>query len=383
MRSCFMGQNQKLPKIIWLNVLVFSITFAIAAIGVPLYAFYEGFDTATIVAFILATGYCGMSITAGYHRLWSHNAYKTSFFIRVIYAIGGAFAIQNSALHWCSDHRVHHQYVDENDKDPYSAKKGFWYSHIGWMLREYQPLRYDDYRNAPDLMRDPVVMWQHRNYLTLVLLTNFGIPVVFGLLNGDLLGSLLLVGFMRLVVSHHVTFFINSLAHMWGSQPYSDKNTAKDNFIVAFLTYGEGYHNFHHAFQYDYRNAIKWWQFDPTKWFIKTLNILGLAHSLKKIPEDKIIKSLAEQQIVKAQEFISKLYPSDKEVILNSISSEYDKFVENLTAFYEAKKAWAEVTKMNFVDSAEKNQVYLQYQQLKNDWQLQQKQWQQLMLQYA
>lgn len=375
--------NSKKPQVIWLNVLVFLITFLIALIGVPLYAYFEGFDVATIIAFFIATGFCGMSITAGYHRLWAHNAYKTNAFIRFFYAIGGAFAIQNSALHWCSDHRVHHQHVDDNEKDPYSANMGFWYSHIGWMLREYQPLRYSDYRNAPDLMRDPIVAWQHKHYLTLVLLTNFGIPLVFGVINGDIWGSLLLVGFLRLVVSHHVTFFINSLAHMWGSQPYSDKNTAKDNFVVALLTYGEGYHNFHHAFQYDYRNAIKWWQFDPTKWFIKSLSLVGLAHSLKKIPEDKIIKSVAEQQLVKAQEFIAKLYTSDKEAVLQSMSEEYDLFVERLTEFYDAKKSWAEATKNNLMDNAEKNQMYQQYISLKADWLQQKKQWQSMMLQYA
>jgi len=380
MKSC---QNTKQPKLIWLNVLVFTITFLVAIIGVPLYAYFEGYDTATIVAFFIATGYCGMSITAGYHRLWSHNAYKTSFFVRAIYAIGGAFAIQNSILHWCSDHRVHHQHVDDNDKDPYSAKRGFWFSHIGWMLREYQPLRYDDYRNAPDLKRDPVVMWQHKHYLLLVLLTNFGIPILFGLLNGNLWGSVLLLGFMRLVVSHHVTFFINSLAHMWGSQPYSDKNTAKDNFVVALLTYGEGYHNFHHAFQADYRNAIKWWQFDPTKWFIKSLSLMGLAHSLKKISEDKIVKSRAKQQLSSVKDIISKIYSSDKEAILTLMSVEYDVLIEHLSRFYTAKKTWADATKNNFMDGAEKNKVYLHYQTIKLDWQQQQKHWQHLLHQYA
>ncbi len=378
-----MSQNNQQPKIIWLNVLVFSITFVIALVGVPLYAYFKGFDTATIVAFILATGFCGMSITAGYHRLWSHNAYQASFVVRVIYAVGGAFAIQNSALHWCSDHRVHHQFVDDNDKDPYSAKRGFWYSHIGWMLREYQPLRYDDYRNAPDLMRDPVVMWQHKHYLLLVLLTNFGIPFIFGWLNGDFWGSVLLLGFMRLVVSHHVTFFINSLAHMWGSQPYSEENTAKDNAWVALITYGEGYHNFHHAFQYDYRNGIKWWQFDPTKWFIKLLSVLGLAHNLKKIPEEKIIKSIAEQQLCKAKKMIAMLYNRDKEAVIKSITHEYELLIEHLTRFYEAKKAKAEMAKNTLIDSAEKHKVVKHYQMLKADWQQQQRHWQQLLLQYV
>ena len=371
------------PAIIWLNLMVFLLTFLIAVIGVPLYAYFEGFDTVTIVAAIIATGFCGMTITAGYHRMWSHNAYKTPMFIRIVYAIGGAFSIQNSALHWCSDHRIHHQHVDDNDKDPYSAKLGFWYSHIGWMLREYQAHRYHDYKNVPDMQRDPVVMWQHNNYLLLVLLTNIGIPLVFGIINGNILGSILLVGFLRLVVSHHVTFLINSLAHMWGSQPYNDKNTAKDNPIVAFLTYGEGYHNFHHAFQYDYRNAIKWWQFDPTKWLIKSMSLVGLAKDLKKIPEEKIIKSIAEQQLITAKNILCNINLPDKDEVISKIQAEYEDLLINMNTFYSAKKEWADLTKSQLINSAEKSQIYQKYITLKKDWRLQHKNWQILIHQYA
>ncbi|TQV76569.1 acyl-CoA desaturase [Aliikangiella marina] len=371
------------PKIIWLNVLVFSITFLIAFIGVPVYSYFYDFDAATIIAFVIATGYCGMSITAGYHRLWSHRSYETNAVIRFFYAIGGAFAIQNSALHWSSDHRIHHKHVDDNDHDPYSAKKGFWYSHIGWMLREYQAHRYHDYKNVKDLQRDPIVMWQHKHYLPLVLLTNFGIPIVFGLINGNVLGSLLLIGFMRLVISHHVTFFINSLAHMWGSQPYSDKNTAKDNPIVALLTYGEGYHNFHHAFQYDYRNAIKWWQFDPTKWWIKSLSLVGLARNLKKIPEEKIARSIAQQQLSKAQGKLHSLSLPNKDELLERIEKEYEELQVKMNEFYRLKKQWLEATKDNLIESVEKSQLSKQYHELKESFVAQQQSWRVLIGQYA
>ena len=87
------------------------------------------------------------------------------------------------------------------------------------------------------------------------------------------------------MINHHFTWFINSLAHMWGTQPYTDENTARDNPVLAFLTYGEGYHNFHHIFQNDYRNGVKWWQFDPTKWLIAGLSYVGLANNLKRVPD--------------------------------------------------------------------------------------------------
>ena len=108
--------------------------------------------------------------------------------------------------------------------------------------------------------------------------------------------------FLRLVVSHHCTFFINSLAHFWGSRPYTTENTARDNGVLAFFTWGEGYHNYHHLFQWDYRNGVRWWQWDPTKWLISVCTWLGLARALKRVPEFQIRKALVERQLQLAQE---------------------------------------------------------------------------------
>ena len=375
--------SNKKPPIIWLNVLVFLITFLVAVIGVPLYAYYNGFSLSIIITAFIALCFCELSITAGYHRLWSHKAYQASPVIRFIFAIGGAFAVQNSILHWGSDHRVHHTFVDENDKDPYSAKMGFWYSHIGWMLREHQAHRYHDYENVKDLQKDKIVMWQHKHYLTLAVLTNFGIPLIVGLIFSDIIASLLLVGVLRLVLSHHLTFCINSLAHMWGSQPYNDKNTAKDNPIVALLTFGEGYHNFHHAFQYDYRNAIKWWQFDPTKWLIKSLSWVGLAKNLRKIPEFKIAKAIATQQFNSTRSRLLKLSIPNKEQVLGMIQHEYEELLTQMTEYYSLKKQWVEARKDQVIENIEQSQINAKYLELKKNWELQQQHWQTMLLQYA
>lgn len=378
----------KKPPIIWTNVLLFSITFLIAAVAVPAYAVLVGFSWFEIIATVLCLGYCGMSITAGYHRLWAHKTYDAHPVLQGIFAIGGAFALQNSALHWSSDHRVHHKFVDQNDKDPYSAKKGFWYSHIGWMLREYQQAQYHDYSNVRDLQNNKIVMWQHRNYLWLTIATNVGIPLVLGWLTDSILGCLLSIGVLRLVLSHHFTFFINSLAHIWGKQPYTDGNTARDNGFLAFLTYGEGYHNFHHIFEFDYRNGIRWWQFDPTKWLIKGCSFIGLTQNLKVCPEDKIAKALAAMQLKRAKAKISLLPNADS--LLQKLEHEYSVLQDRMQAYFDLQKQLLTQKKAALAQKTEQMlQSYNEFDlgrhanELKQNWQLQQRQWKLLIAQYA
>jgi stearoyl-CoA desaturase (Delta-9 desaturase) len=234
------------PPLIWANALMFALTFAAAAVLVPWYGLRYGFsgaDFAVALFFLFANG---MSVTAGYHRLWAHRTYEAHLPVRIFYLIFGTMALQNSAFAWCSGHRTHHLHVDDVDLDPYSARRGFWFSHIGWMLREY-PSGVPDFSNIPDLKKDRLLAFQHRYYVPLAVGLNFGLPILAGLLFHDFWGMLILAGVLRLVWSHHVTFFINSLAHMWGTRPYTDDNTARDNPALAVITYGEGYHNFRYG----------------------------------------------------------------------------------------------------------------------------------------
>jgi stearoyl-CoA desaturase (delta-9 desaturase) len=366
----------KKPRLLLTNILVFTITGLIALILMPLEAIINGFDTVEIIACIILIYFSGMSITAGYHRLWSHKSYEANKFVRVVLAIGGAMSLQNSILHWCSDHRIHHKHVDDIEHDPYSAKKGFWYSHIGWMLREYQIYRYADYSNCRDLQKDPIVMWQHKHYLKIMLGANFGIPLLLGGLNGDVWGMLLLAGVFRLVVVHHVTFFINSLAHIWGKQPYTDKNTARDNGFLAFFTFGEGYHNFHHIFENDYRNGIKWWQFDPTKWLIRGLSFIGFTCNLRRCPEERIEKAKVAMQLKLAQEKVSKLANADE--ILAKVQVEYELLAQRMTDYYAAKKQLMAIKKQSFQRSYENLDVHYRYKELKQSLAIQKQKWLQL-----
>jgi stearoyl-CoA desaturase (delta-9 desaturase) len=364
-----------------LNIIIFLVTTLIAVVGVPLWVTFNGIDLTEILVGVFLFFFTGMSITAGYHRLWSHKTYDAHPAVKAVLAVGGAMSLQNSILHWSSDHRVHHRHVDINDKDPYSAKRGFWFSHIGWMLREYQSERYSDYSNCRDLQKDKIVMWQHNYYLPIVLIANFGITGLLGWLNGDILGMILIAGVARLVLVHHVTFFINSLAHMWGSRPYTDTNTARDNGFIALFTFGEGYHNYHHIFEADYRNGIRWWQYDPTKWLIKMLSWFGLTKNLRTTPEERIEKAKLEMQLKYAKKRLVHLPNADE--VAAKIQHEYDVLVHRMTAYYTAKKRAVTNKGQDLKESYEKLEFDFKVKELKQSFALQKEKWHSLYAMYT
>lgn len=322
-----MTKSSSKPPLIRINVAIFVGLPLAALLLVPAWGIYRGFDTAQWLWALAFLYLNGMSITGGYHRLWAHKAYEASPALKWLFAVWGAGALQNSILEWASDHRRHHRHVDDNELDPYSAGRGLWFSHMGWMLREYRS-NVSDFSNARDLQRDPVVMWQHRHYVALTVCMNLVLPLLLGVWLGDVIGTLLLVGLLRLVVNHHVTFFINSLAHFWGSRPYTESNSARDNGFLAFLTYGEGYHNFHHIFQADYRNGVRWWQWDPTKWMISACAQLGLAHNLNRIPDFRIQRALLDTEFDRARAKLEKA--RDSESLRAMLEREYQQFTESV-----------------------------------------------------
>lgn len=285
-----MKPNYKLSNIDPLPTLFLTLTPVAAVVLTTMYVLSGNFSWWSVVLFVAFYTITAMSITGGYHRLFSHKSYEASAFVRLMYALFGAAAFQNSILKWATDHRIHHRFVD-SDKDPYSINKGFLYAHIGWMLfKEEQHPHFKAYQR--DLVNDKIVMWQDKYYVPIAIFMGLIFPGLLGWLMFDsFLGGLALGGFLRLVCVHHGTFLINSLSHWWGAQTYTDQNTARDNLFTAFLTFGEGYHNFHHLFANDYRNGIKWYHWDPTKWLIKFKAKLGLVSGLKKTPEEEILKA--------------------------------------------------------------------------------------------
>lgn len=312
----------------------------LALITIPIYAYYHDFSTAAWISFFVLWAYSGLGITAGYHRLWSHRSYNASLPLKIFLMIGGTMAIQNSILYWSAGHRVHHRFVDDEDHDPYSIKRGFWFAHMGWMLRNYDSAP-KDFSNVPDLLNDKLVMFQHNHYIPMVITCHAAILLITGWIVGDVWGVILLGGLLRLIVSHHMTFFINSLCHMYGKRPYTDENTARDNFWLAIFTWGEGYHNYHHIFQYDYRNGIKWWQYDPTKWLIWFSSKLGLASDLRSIPEFNIKKAELAMKFKYAEQDLA-IYghnlSEDMQTVKSKIAQEYDDFCATLNEWKALKE---------------------------------------------
>jgi stearoyl-CoA desaturase (delta-9 desaturase) len=234
-----------------------------------------------------------MAITTGYHRLYSHRTYNTNRWIESVLLFFGTMATQGSVLQWSSDHRMHHKHVD-SDNDPYNVEKGFWHAHMLWMFTGRREV---NERWVHDLIKDPVLRFQHRYFGVLMVAANAVAVLALWALTGDLFGAFVIGFLLRLFLVHHCTWFINSLAHMWGSKPYSTEHSAVNNFILSFLTFGEGYHNYHHTFAGDYRNGVRWYQFDPPKYVIWVLNKLGLARDLKQVNHLTIRRKLIKADL--------------------------------------------------------------------------------------
>ncbi|RYP66076.1 hypothetical protein DL769_006138 [Monosporascus sp. CRB-8-3] len=274
----------------WLNTYFIIIVPLMGMVG----AYFTPLQLKTAIFAFLYYFNSGLGITAGYHRLWSHTSYKATLPLKIWLAAMGAAAVEGSARWWSRGHRAHHRYTD-TEKDPYSVRKGLLYSHIGWMVMKQHPKRIGR-TDISDLNDDPVVVWQHKHYLKCVIAMALVVPtLVCGLGWGDWRGGFIYGGILRIFVVQQATFCVNSLAHWLGEQPFDDRNSPRDHVITALVTLGEGYHNFHHEFPSDYRNAIQWWQYDPTKWTIWLWKQIGLAYDLKQFRQNEIEKGRVQQ----------------------------------------------------------------------------------------
>ncbi|KNC84363.1 hypothetical protein SARC_03408 [Sphaeroforma arctica JP610] len=265
--------------------LVFISSFHIAF----LYgAIYYPVNRTGVISCLVMYLLTGLAVTVGYHRLWSHRSYSAIAPWRLWWAFWGAGSLQGSVLWWSKLHRLHHSFPD-TPADPYGPMYGFWYSHCGWLLRSPNRKQYLDKINVNDLKADWVVALQHKFYIPLNFSVAFFVPLLVW--RNDPVQAFVYGGLFARILTWHSTWFVNSLAHWLGSDEYSNETSAKDHFLTALLTFGEGNHGFHHAFSFSYQNGLKWFHYDPTKSIILIASYFGITYNLKHPTDNEIQKA--------------------------------------------------------------------------------------------
>ncbi|MGZ3723486.1 MAG: acyl-CoA desaturase [Bdellovibrionales bacterium] len=270
----------------WGIALYLFLSPILAIGGVIVYSIYNGVHWLEPAQFTFLYFVTGLGITAGFHRCYAHKSHEAHPIVQLFYLIGGAVVIQQPVLQWATIHRIHHRYSD-TDLDPHNINQGFFYAHMGWIFQRTALV--NDYSMVPDLLANRLVMWQKKYYWVLIGVFGVGLSTLIGAMVGRPLGGFLWGFALRMVLQNHIIYSINSWAHTFGKQTYSTKFQARDSFLLALISNGEGYHSFHHRFAMDYRNGWRWWHWDPSKWFIGFMSWFGLTKNLHRTPKEKIV----------------------------------------------------------------------------------------------
>lgn len=277
-------------QIVWRNIFLFTVLHISALFGLFL-AITEA-KWATIALALWLHFFSGMGITAGAHRLWCHRAYKAKWPLRLMLMFMNCIAFQNDLHEWVRDHRVHHKY-SETDADPHNAVRGFFFSHMGWLLvRKHNDVREKGKLvDMSDILADPIVRFQMKFYLPLVGIFCFFIPSVIPLLWGEnIVIAFFVCGFLRYTVTLHSTWLVNSAAHIWGNKPYDKAINPSENLLAAWASCGEGWHNYHHTFPWDYATGEFGYKINVSTMFIDFFAFFGLAYDRKVVPRDIVKK---------------------------------------------------------------------------------------------
>ena len=334
----------KKKEVCWLTVAFMSVYHLALIILLPLYLIQKGIPSwGIIISTIIVYCITGLGVTAGYHRFYSHITYKLNPIAEFFMMTAGTLSVASTALKWSYDHRLHHKYVD-TEKDPYNINKGFMWAHLWWIFFKRQT--WDD-KVVKDLLKNKMVVFQDKYYFPLLAASNILLTVFLGWLFNDYFGAIVFTLLFRIFLTHHSMYFINSLAHFYGSKPYSSEHTAVNNWLISLLTFGEGYHNFHHTFAYDYRNGVRWYQFDPTKMLIWTLSKLGIASDLKTVDRYLIYQALIREDERQMLKQIEKIEDQDRKEALiaevkekaEALYAQIKELNKKIAEYYKLKKA--------------------------------------------
>jgi fatty-acid desaturase len=267
------------PTLSWTNVAFFGVFHALALLAPWCFSW-----PALGVMIFLHWLFGSIGICLGYHRLLSHRSLHLPKWLEYVIVTIGALAMQGGPIFWVAGHRLHHAYTEDEDKDPYSSRRGFWWSHMLWIFYprpeffEYEQFK----RFAPDLERDSFYRWLNRYFLLLQI----PVAVLLYALGG---WSFIIYGvFLRAVLLWHTTWLVNSASHLRGSRRFQVEDNSRNLWWTAILTYGEGWHNNHHAYPNVAKAGWRWWEVDMTWWAIKILHTLGLAKKVVLPPTPKV-----------------------------------------------------------------------------------------------
>lgn len=266
-----LGRAAQGGKMSWITA-IFMAAFHVGAIAALFFFSWKAFAVAAVL-YVFAIN---MGIGMGYHRLLTHRGFKTPKFVEYFLAVCGTLALEGGPIFWVATHRVHHQLSDKTG-DPHTPTEGGWWAHAGWILSgeslHAQTVMLGRY--APDLTKDRFHVWLSKYHWVPLTVVGLGLLAVGG-------WTWVLWGiFLRVTLGLHATWLVNSATHLWGSRRFSTRDDSRNNWWVALLTGGEGWHNNHHAHPVSARHGLRWYEFDPNYYGIWLLKVLGLARDIK------------------------------------------------------------------------------------------------------
>jgi stearoyl-CoA desaturase (delta-9 desaturase) len=285
----------RLQRIAILILTIAPFVGFLAAIAVLWGRGVSGIDMVVFLAFYIVTG---LGVTVGYHRLLTHRSFRASRPVRAFFAVTGSLAIEGSVISWVAAHRRHHAFADV-EGDPHSPHlaeeeglagvlKGLWHAHVGWLFDEEKT---SVARWAPDLLKDPVMRRIDRLFPVLAVVT-LVLPAVVGFaFTGTLWGAItafLWGGLARVFLLHHMTWSVNSICHYFGKRPFETTDMSTNNWPLALLSFGESWHNNHHAFPTAAVHGLDRWQLDMSGFVIRALERLGLARDVKRVTQEQV-----------------------------------------------------------------------------------------------